>query len=113
MNAPHNTETAERMQIALDFALEASKAAARTVFDAFMNGEELPSSCRYLLTMNWNDSTRAFDRACVKAIKHDAFIMSLDDLACAIGEPDYLVKNEKLASLARASVQRLKSRLVK
>jgi hypothetical protein len=113
MNTPHNTETTERIQAALDFALEASKVAARTVIDAFMNGEEPPSSGRYLLSMNWNPRTRRFDDAHVKAIKHDAFIMSLDDLTRVIGEPDYMVESAKLAGLARASIQRLKSRLVR
>jgi hypothetical protein len=104
-------ETAKRMQIALDFAFEASKVAARTVIDAFLSGEELPPSDRYLLTMSWNYSTRAYDKACVQAINHDAHVMSLDELTLAVVDPDYLVESEKLTKLASACCQRLVKRL--
>jgi prophage antirepressor-like protein len=110
-NRPETPEETQRRQTALDFAFEASKVAARTVADAFLSGEGLSSSDRYLLTMNWNSGTRRFEDANVQAIDHDDFIMSWDDLTRAIGEPDYLVESEKLTKLASACCQRLVKRL--
>jgi Rha family phage regulatory protein len=101
----------QRRQVALDFAFEASKVAARTVADAFLNDEEPSPIRRYLLSMSWNYSTRAYDKACVQAINHDAHVMSLDELTLAIGGPDYLVESEKLIKLANACCQRLVKRL--
>jgi hypothetical protein len=111
MNAPHDEATARRVQTALDFALEASKVAARAVINAFLSGEEPPSGDRFLLTMDWNPQTRAFDKAHVHPLDYDAILMSWNGLIRALGEPDYLVENAKLAAVARASIQRLKSHL--
>jgi prophage antirepressor-like protein len=108
---PEMPEESQRRQVALDFAFEASKVAARTVADAFLNDEEPSPIRRYLLSMSWNYSTRAYDKACVQAINHDAHVMSLDELALAVVDPDYLVESEKLTKLASACCQRLVKRL--
>jgi hypothetical protein len=104
------TETAKRTQTAVALALEASAVAARTIIDAFMNGEEPSSSSRYLLSLGWNAETKAFDKARVEVISHDAFIMSWDELIHAIGEPNHLIESAVLAGLAKACAHRLKSR---
>jgi hypothetical protein len=80
MNAPDNEETAKRMQIALDFALEASKVAARTVADAVMNGEEPAPSHRYLLFMGWNAETKTH-YAHVEAVPNDVILMPMSEFA--------------------------------
>jgi prophage antirepressor-like protein len=110
-NRPETPEETQRRQVALDFAFEAAKVAARTVADAFLNDEEPSPIRRYLLSMSWNYSTRAYDKACVQAINHDAHVMSLDELALAVVDPDYLVESEKLINLATACCQRLVKRL--
>ena len=99
------------LQTALDFALEASKVAARTVVESFLSGEEPRSSERYLLSMNWNSETKVFDHPCVKAIAHDAVIAPLSGLAKMIAD-DTLPSDQELADIAKACLRRLKSRHV-
>jgi hypothetical protein len=102
---------AERMKTAIAFALEASKVAAQSVIEAFVAGEEPRSSERYLLSMEWDTVTRAFDRARVKAIDPHAYIASLPRLAEMINESDAMVDREEIVNLTQACLKHLDTRL--
>jgi hypothetical protein len=80
MNAPYDEETARRIQTALDFALEASKVAARTVAEAIMNGDEPAPSHRYWLSMGWNSETKTH-YARVEAVPDDVILMPMSEFA--------------------------------
>jgi hypothetical protein len=78
-----------------------------------MNGQEPPSHRRYVLSLGWNAETKAFDKARVEGIPDEAIIASLPELARMLTAGNGMMPSDReLADIAKASVQRLKLRLV-
>ena len=104
-------DEAERLRTAAALALEASKAVAQTVLEAFLTGGGSRVSDRYLLSLEWDRLTRTYSRACVSIIEQNACIASIPSLAEMIVEPNgMLTSNADLAALARACLERIKAR---
>ncbi|MDR0672889.1 MAG: Bro-N domain-containing protein [Zoogloeaceae bacterium] len=102
---------AGRAKAAAAIALEASKAVAQSVLEAFIEGEEPGSLDRYLLSLSWDARKKTFSRVHVSAIERDAYVASIPRLAEMIAEPGCATGSEELATLAQACVKELQARL--
>ena len=101
----------ERLKAATALALEASKAVAQTVLEAFLTGGGPRDSDRYLLSLEWDRLTRTYSRARVSIIEQNACIASIPRLAEMIVEPNGMLNgNAELAALAQACLRRIKAR---
>lgn len=102
---------AERVRQAFELASEVGAVAARTVFEALIQGKEASLQDRWMFCMG-HPNRNGVAEPWAKPIQGDAMVVSLKDLPRRLLEPNgMLPSNKELADLAAACNQRLAQRM--
>ena len=102
---------AERVRQAFELASEVGAVAARTVFEALIQGKDASLQDRWMFCMG-HPNRNGVAEPWAKPIQGDAMVVSLKDLPRRLLEPNgMLPSNKELADLAAACNQRLAQRM--
>jgi Rha family phage regulatory protein len=97
-----------RLTLAHRLAAQAVAKVSESVFEAVLaNPCTFWKHDRYLLSFNYNPKNPQTFTPVVSVVDNNAFVMTLERLARAIGDPDHLADDAVLAALAAACCQRL------